>query len=87
MQKTTTSSAPGADELTNKILRNLDKDSIQEITEYNNCWKDGWLPDTRKHTKVLLLVIPKPGKKLTNQPHAHVPNLMLTEGFGACGAI
>ncbi|KAM7295717.1 uncharacterized protein ISCGN_020989 [Ixodes scapularis] len=40
-----TKSAPGPDEITNKILRNLDNDSISALTEYmQDIWTKGHLP-------------------------------------------
>lgn len=61
-----TKSAPGADLITNTTLRNLDDKSITRITEYfNQCWKEGTLPQSWRHAKVMF--IPKPNKPLTLQ--------------------
>ena len=58
------SSAPGADQVTNTTLRNLDDRSINRIAEYfNQCWKEGTLPQSWRHAKVIF--IPKPNKPLT----------------------
>ncbi|KAG0421412.1 hypothetical protein HPB47_002672 [Ixodes persulcatus] len=58
-----TNSVPGPDGVTNKMLRNLDDDSIEALTKYmNKCWKDGKIPTQWKTAKVIM--IPKPGKKL-----------------------
>ncbi|KAG0422985.1 hypothetical protein HPB47_001219 [Ixodes persulcatus] len=58
-----TKSAPGPDEITNKILRNLDNDSISALTEYmQDIWTKGHLPRQWKSANVIL--IPKPGKPL-----------------------
>lgn len=59
-----TTSAPGADQVTNKTLRNLDENSIQAITElFNKHWQEGTLPSEWTHAQVTF--IPKPGKPLT----------------------
>lgn len=58
-----TRSAPGPDGITNKILRNLDDESVEAVTRYMNvCWETGRLPAQWKTAKVVM--IPKPGKKL-----------------------
>lgn len=58
-----TSSAPGADRVTNKMLRNLDNDSIRLLTEYfNQIWNASKLPRSFKHA--IVCFIPKPGKPL-----------------------
>lgn len=45
MHKLRTTSAPGADKITNKMLRNLDEHFIQAITDlFNECWQNGVLP-------------------------------------------
>lgn len=63
LQKLNTSSAPGPDNIHNKALRNLDDQSIAELTEYfNECWLRGILPPQWKEAKVVF--IPKPGKPL-----------------------
>lgn len=62
-QKLNTKSAPGPDGITNKILRNLDDESITKLTEYiNECWKTGKIPQQWKTAHVIL--IPKPGRRL-----------------------
>lgn len=66
MHKLRTSSAPGADRVTNKALKNLDDSSITAITKlFNHCWKKGELPPAWRHAKVTF--IPKPGKSLDIQ--------------------
>lgn len=56
-------SAPGQDGVTNKLLRNLDDNSIYILTQYYNLyWTTGTLPPSWKHAKITL--IPKPGKPL-----------------------
>ncbi|KAM7312835.1 hypothetical protein ISCGN_009739 [Ixodes scapularis] len=63
LQKLKTTSAPGADGVRNKTLRNLDDNSIEALTQYfNQCWEEGTLPEQWKHGTVVF--IPKPGKPL-----------------------
>lgn len=63
MERLRTTSAAGPDGINNKILRNLDDNSVQALTDYmNKCWKGGNIPPAWKHAKVTF--IPKPGKKL-----------------------
>lgn len=58
-----TRSAPGPDEVTNKMLRNLDDDSVTALTAYfNKCRTVGSLPSTWKTATTTF--IPKPGKPL-----------------------
>lgn len=62
-----TKSAPGPDGITNKILRNLDDESIIALTKYmQQVWEKGKLPKQWKEASIIL--IPKPGKppKLEN---------------------
>ncbi|KAG0428151.1 hypothetical protein HPB47_024861, partial [Ixodes persulcatus] len=45
-----TTSAPGADKVTNRMLRNLDDESFLRITEYfNEMWTNGRLPESFRH--------------------------------------
>lgn len=68
IQALRTKSAPGPDGVTNKMLRNLDDDSIEALTRYLNwCWERGEIPAQWKDAKIVM--IPKPGKKL------HLENL------------
>lgn len=56
-----TKSAPGPDGITNKMLRNLDDDSISLLTEFiGKVWETSQLPDQWKTANIIL--IPKPGK-------------------------
>ncbi|KAM7293731.1 uncharacterized protein ISCGN_023324 [Ixodes scapularis] len=58
-----TTSAPGQDKITNRMLRNLDDNSVERITEYfNELWTSGNLPSSFRHATVCF--IPKPGKPL-----------------------
>lgn len=58
-----TRSAPGPDGITNKMLRNLDNNSVEALTRYMNvCWERGQIPGQWKTAKVVM--IPKSGKKL-----------------------
>lgn len=59
-----TNSAPGPDGVSNKLLRNLDDNSITALTAYmQKCWEAGEIPRQWKSAKVVL--IPKPGKPLS----------------------
>lgn len=63
----TRNTTPGQDGLTNKMLRNLDDNSIEALTTFfNTHWEAGTLPNEWKHAHIVL--IPKPGKPpgLTN---------------------
>lgn len=67
VQALTNNTTPGADKVTNRILRNLDDTSIQALTTYfNHHWEEGTLPREWTHADIVL--IPKPGKppKLEN---------------------
>lgn len=56
-----TTSAPGIDNVNNKLLRNLDDKSISALTEYyNHCFDNSSLPSSWKTAKVIF--IPKPNK-------------------------
>ncbi|XP_075539203.1 uncharacterized protein LOC142573872 [Dermacentor variabilis] len=56
-------SAPGPDGISNKLLRNLDEQSVALLTgEVNKIWEMGLVPDSWKTASVVL--IPKPGKPL-----------------------
>lgn len=56
-------SAAGPDGITNKILRNLDDESIRFLTDYfNELWRKGEYPEEWK--KATTVLIPKPGKPL-----------------------
>lgn len=58
-----TMSAPGPDLINNKILRNLDDNSVTAITAYfNHCFDTGTLPSSWKDARVIF--IPKPNKPL-----------------------
>lgn len=59
----TRNTAPGIDQVTNQLLRNLD-DSVQALTKfYNKHWESGTLPEDWKHAHIVL--IPKPNKPTT----------------------
>lgn len=54
-------SAPGADGISNKLLKNLDDRSIKYLTgEVNAMWRDGVVPEQWK--TALTVLIPKAGK-------------------------
>lgn len=55
------SSAPGPDRVTNKLLRNLDDKAIQTVVkEVNEVWENGLVPSDGKMAPVIL--ISKPGR-------------------------
>lgn len=54
-------SAPGPDRVSNRALKNLDDQSVKQLTEYiNDCWQHGCIPQQWKTARTIL--IPKPGK-------------------------
>lgn len=56
-----TTSAPSIDDVSNKLLRNLDDKSVSALTEYyNQCFDNSSLPNAWKTAKVIF--IPKPNK-------------------------
>lgn len=66
LHKLNSTSAPGADRVTNRMLRNLDDKSVTFLTDlFNKHWKNGSYPQEWKHATVIL--IPKPGKKCTTE--------------------
>ncbi|KAG0424577.1 hypothetical protein HPB47_028203 [Ixodes persulcatus] len=63
MQNLRPNSAPGADKVSNKALRNLDDESVTAITKYfNEIWETGEVPPSWRHA--IVCFIPKPGKQL-----------------------
>lgn len=55
-------SAPGPDGITNKMIRNLDFEAVENLTAFlNTSWRNGEIPKQWKTAKVVM--IPKPGKK------------------------
>lgn len=59
-----TTSSAGKDNITNKMLRNLDNPTITMITNlFNQHWQNGTLPQEWKDARVVF--IPKPGKSLS----------------------
>lgn len=60
----TRNTAPGRDQIPNKVLRNLDPLTLDQLLDYiNTQWTTGTLPPQWKHADVTL--IPKPGKPLS----------------------
>lgn len=56
-------SAPGHDRITNRLLRNLDDETIQALLDlFNQHWETGTLPEQWKRSDIIL--IPKPHKSL-----------------------
>lgn len=78
IQRLNTRSAPGPAFITNKMLRNLDDLSVEDVTRLlNECWESGSLPERWRTTKTVL--IPKPGKR----PHVdHLHPISLTSCLG-----
>lgn len=63
LHRLNTKSAPGPDGITNKALRNLDDESIEQLTAYmNECWNAGAIPNSWKTARIIM--IPKPGKRV-----------------------
>lgn len=55
---------PGEDRITNAALRNLDDNSLRDLTDiFNTHWRSGTLPEEWTHGRVIL--IPKPNKPVT----------------------
>lgn len=70
--------APGADAITNKLLRHLDDTCIDHITTlFNYHWEHGTLPSSWKHANISL--IPKPNKTLALE---HLRPISLTSCLG-----
>ncbi|XP_070377353.1 uncharacterized protein [Dermacentor albipictus] len=66
LHKLRTTSTPGADQISNKALRNLDTPSLEAITDlFNKHWHESTLPSEWTHAKVTF--IPKPGKPIDIQ--------------------
>lgn len=64
LAKLKVSSAPGEDKVNNRMLKNLDDNSVRCLTNYfNEIWTSGVIPKAFKHATVCF--IPKPGKPLT----------------------
>lgn len=60
----TRNTTPGRDKVPNKLLRNLDNITLENLLTYINLqWMNGTLPPQWKHADITL--IPKPGKPLT----------------------
>ena len=75
LQKCRNRSAPGEDQISYLILKNLDKENLSNIALiYNSCLKTGYFPNAWKQAKVVML--PKPGKDLT-KPTSYRPISLL----------
>ena len=69
-------SAPGEDQISYLILKNLDRKNLSNIALiYNSCLKTGYFPNAWKQAKVVML--PKPGKDLT-KPTSYRPISLLS---------
>ena len=75
LQKCRNRSAPGEDQISYLILKNLDRENLSNIALiYNSCLKTGYFPNAWKQAKVVML--PKPGKDLT-KPTSYRPISLL----------
>ena len=75
LQKCRNRSAPGEDQISYFILKNLDRENLSNIALiYNSCLKTGYFPNAWKQAKVVML--PKPGKDLT-KPTSYRPISLL----------
>ena len=75
LQKCRNRSAPGEDQISYLILKNLDRENLSNIVLiYNSCLKTGYFPNAWKQAKVVML--PKPGKDLT-KPTSYRPISLL----------
>ena len=75
LKKCKNRSAPGEDQISYLILKNLDRDQLSHIALiYNSCLKTGYFPMAWKQAKVVML--PKPGKDLT-KPTSYRPISLL----------
>lgn len=55
--------APGADQITNAMIRNMNDEAITALMNFiNKHWVNGTIPQQWKHA--VITMIPKPGKKL-----------------------
>ena len=64
LQKCRNRSAPGEDQISYLILKNLDREQLSHVALiYNSCLRTGYFPNAWKQAKVVML--PKPGKDLT----------------------
>lgn len=55
--------APGADQITNAMIRNMNDEAITALLNFiNKHWVNGTIPQQWKHA--VIIMIPKPGKKL-----------------------
>ena len=71
LQKCQNRSAPGEDQISYLILKNLDREQLSNIALiYNSCLKTGYFQMAWKQAKVIML--PKPGKDLT-KPTSYRP--------------
>ena len=75
LQKCRNRSAPGEDQISYLILKNLDRENLSNIALiYNSCLETGYFPNAWKQAKVVML--PKPGKDLT-KPTSYRPISLL----------
>ena len=75
LQKCRNRSAPGEDQISYLILKNLDREQLSHVALiYNSCLRTGYFPNAWKQAKVVML--PKPGKDLT-KPTSYRPISLL----------
>ena len=75
LQKCKNRSAPGEDQISYLILKNLDREQLSHVALiYNSCLRTGYFPNAWKQAKVVML--PKPGKDLT-KPTSYRPISLL----------
>ena len=75
LQKCRNMSAPGEDQISYLILKNLDREQLSHVALiYNSCLRTGYFPMAWKLAKVVML--PKPGKDLT-KPTSYRPITLL----------
>ena len=75
LQKCRNRSAPGEDQISYLILKNLDRKQLSRVALiYNSCLRTGYFPNAWKQAKVVML--PKPGKDLT-KPTSYRPISLL----------
>ena len=79
LQKCRNRSAPGEDQISYLILKNLDREQLSHVALiYNSCLRTGYFPNTWKQAKVVML--PKPGKDLTKPTSYRLISLLPAMG-------
>ena len=79
LQKCRNRSAPGEDQISYLILKNLDREQLSHVALiYNSCLRTGYFPNAWKQAKVVML--PKPGNDLTKPTSYRPISLLLAMG-------